>query len=399
MIISKNLFQQKFLAPKEIENVPTTKLLENGTFCFYHEPGFPTFMPLGKKVADKIQNVLTEESEKADIPVIEIPFTLKDEILEKGEKLGDIFKSKIFYLEGEMKGSHMMTTPEPFMIELATKALETYSQLPILYTYPVEVFRALPRPEGLLKGRQFKTFMGNSFDETEESLLSSRARFEHMTDSIFRRLGIQTQKVRKKEGFNLEYFYRCPEGDNLDLPLHPLDPANTDIQNNLESRVQALSLAMVYHYCPNQTLWARFRNKNNKNSRVLYNTYGLGTQRVFYALFDNSRDKNGFNLPTEFSPYDLTVAPLTNSQLEESGKVYHQLKQLGISAVWDDREKITVGEKLRFSDFIGVPYKALVTPTVITIKDREGNCTVANNPKEVQNVLNNRTKLSTELVI
>jgi prolyl-tRNA synthetase len=394
MIISKNLFQQKFLAPKEIEDVSTTGLLENGVFCFYHEPGFPTFMPIGKKIIDKIQTVLTEESERADIPVMEIPLTLRDEILEKGEKLGEIFKSKIFHLEEEMKGSHMMTTPEPFMIELATKALETYSQLPILYTYPVEVFRALPRPEGLLKGRQFKTFMGNSFDETEESLITSRARFEHMTDSVFKRLGIHTQKVRKTEGFNLEYFYICPEGDNLNLPLHPLNPANTDMPDNLESRVQALSLAMIYHYCPNQTLWARFRNKNNKNSRVLYNTYGLGTQRVFYALLDNSRDKSGFNLPREFSPYDLTVVPLTNKELEESGRIYRQIKQLGISAVWDDREKVTVGEKWRFSDFIGVPYKALITPTGITIKDRAGNYGEVNNVGEVLNILKNNTKLT-----
>ena len=75
---------------------------------------------------------------------------------------------------------------------------------------------------------------------------------------------------------------------------------------------------MAYHYGPNKRFKARFRNEKNKNSQVLYGTYGLGTQRVFYALFDSHRDNRGFNLPQELAPFKFSIIPVKSTDYEQS---------------------------------------------------------------------------------
>jgi len=361
MILSKNFFSKRFEFPRGFDSIPTSALIEDGVFCHYMDRGVPFYMPIGKKIVDNLERIMTEESEKSDVPVIEIPAVFRNDVLEKGETLGDIFRSKVFYLSGEREGMHMFTTPEPFVLELAVHALESHNQLPQLNTYHTQVFRGLPRPKGVLKGIQFKTFMGHSIDENQDSIKRSIERFESLTDNIFNRLGIKTSKVRKEKGVNLEYYYFCDEGDNLEIP---------EIS---DQRVSALSLAMVYQYCPDKQLWIKVRNKENRNSRVLYATYGLGTQRVFYSVLNSHRDNLGFNLPREVAPYVVSIIPQRESDIERSNIAYDAFKQNSIGALLDDRKKTDTPDKLRFSDYIGIRHKAIVSESSITLKSRDGD--------------------------
>ena len=358
MRLSKQLFTPNMKKPIDYPNRKTSSLLEDGVFTYFRDPGVPFYLPLGRKVLTKIQDIFLEESENLGISHIEIPTIMRDEVLEEGEEISDTFSKKIIKLNNSsLEGYHLLTTPEPMILDLASVSLYAYSQLPIRFVYHVDVVRGVQEPKGMLKGRQFKTFMGNSLDEDRASLEESLRLFEQVSENIFNRLGIATHKRRNIGGVDLEHFYFGTEGDNLVMP-----------EIDTKKRVRALSLAMTYHYDPKKRVKARFRNKQNKNSRVLYGTYGIGTQRVFYALFDSHRDERGFNLPSELAPFQFSVIPVNSNDHEEVERLYETIRD---KALLDDRKNALFGEKATFSDYIGIPWKIIYGNGSYTLKSRD----------------------------
>jgi len=270
------------------------------------------------------------------------------------------FRKKVFYIEGEMEGYHVFTTPEPVIIELASKSLESHKQLPIRQVYHTEVFRAINHPEGILKSRQFKTFMGHSLDAGPDSAQKSLGKFEELTDKILNELKIKTKKIVKPTGFNLEYFYLCNEGDNLEL-------------GDDGEKTKSLSLAMAYHYAPNLKTWARFRDNTNKNSRVKYVTYGFGTQRALYSILDSNRDELGFNIPEVVRPFNLSIIPMNRGLTEKTQKLYDSFLEIKKRDIlFDDRENLDWGEKAKFADYLGIPIKIIISPQEAILKSRGG---------------------------
>src|SRR3989344_619080 len=358
MRLSKQLFTPDMKKPEDYDSRKTSSLLENGIFTYFINPGVPFYLPIGRKVLTKIQDVFLEEAEDLGIPHIEIPAIMRDEVLENGKEISDTFNKKIIRLKNSsLEGYHLLTTPEPAILDLASTSLYTHTQLPIRFVYNVDVIRGVQRPKGILRGRQFRTFMGSSLDENRGSLEESLRLFEQLSDNIFGRLGVAIHKRRNILGINVEHFYFGREGDNLGM-----------IEIDPNKRVKALSLAMAYHYDSKKRVKARFRNKQNKNSQILYGTYGLGTQRAFYALFDSHRDERGFNLPLELAPFYFSIISPHSKGHEEVERLYKTIRD---KALLDDRKNVLFGEKAAFSDYIGVPWKIIYGNGSYTLKSRD----------------------------
>ena len=360
MRLSKQLFSSEMRLPSDFSTTRTSDLLENGVFVYFRDPGIPFYLPIGRRVLSKMERIFLKESRSLGMEHIEIPAILRDETLEEGESITDTFKARIVRLNNSsLNGYHVLTTPEPMMLDLAKHSLQSHHQLPLRLVYNVEVIRGVQKPKGVLKGRQFKAFMGNSFDADATSLKESSQLFGSLSERIFSLLGIDVYRREGMDGKDIEHFYFAEEGDNLLMP--EIEPTH---------RLKALSLAMTYHYNPTKKSGVRFRNRQNKNSHIVYETFGLGTQRTFYALFDSHRDDQGFRLPNSVAPFPVSIIPVKSQDLEDAERLYQSIPT---EAMLDDRKNVTFAEKARFSDYVGIPYKVMVGDGNYTIKDREGN--------------------------
>ncbi len=374
MRISKQIFSSSMKKPEKFPNAKTSKLLEDGTFTYFRDPGVPFYLPVGRKILNNLQGILLKEAERLGMSHIEIPAIMRDEVLEEGEEIVDTFNERIIRLSNKsLEGYHLFTTPEPMLLDLASASPISHNQLPIRMIYNTDVVRGVQKPKGMLKGRQFKTFMGTSLDKDQKSLEESLELFGKLSDNVFERLGIDVYKRRNQGGINIEHFYFGSEGDNLPMP--ELDP---------ENRVKAMSLAMAYHYNPNKKVKAKFKNRQNKNSRVLYGTYGLGTQRAFYALFDSHKDEKGFDLPSDISPFKYSIIPLSKKDQKDAEKIYHELNT---SAVLDDRMGLLLGDRASFSDYVGIPWKIIIGNSEYTLRNRKG--TEEKRYKDISRLINN----------
>lgn len=154
MRLSKQLFTPDMKKPSDYDSKKTSSLLENGIFTYFRDPGVPFYLPIGRKVLTKIQNIFLEEAENLSIYPIEIPIIMRDEVLKGGEEISDTFDKRIIRLNNvSLEGYHILTTPEPMILDLAITSLYTHSQLPIKFVYNVDVVRGIQKPRGMLKGR------------------------------------------------------------------------------------------------------------------------------------------------------------------------------------------------------------------------------------------------------
>jgi prolyl-tRNA synthetase len=244
---------------------------------------------------------------------------------------------------------HVMFTPEPMIHDLAALTLLSYKQLPLRFCYHLDFFRDVKDAKGILKSRQFKTFVGTSIDADSNSVAEAIKLFRDLTTDILSTLAIQASVVRGRNGSDWETFYFGSEGESLELP-----------ELEMQGKVKALSLAMAYQYCPDKKLGGRYQNRRNKKKRVLMTTYGLGVQRLFFAVFDSCRDALGFALPAAVRPFDMVVIPKDQRSVEEAEQVYEVLRGSRYSVLLDDRMQHMSGLRAAFSDYLGIPMKIVV---------------------------------------
>jgi prolyl-tRNA synthetase len=282
---------------------------------------------------------------------------MKDTILKEGAEVVSTFEKKIIKLENEeIKGYHLLTTPEPMIVDLATSGLSSYRQLPIRIAYNIEFVRGINRPKGILKGRQFTVFTANSLDADTTSVNKSIKLFERLSDNIFGRLHIPIHKRHNKGGVDIEHFYLCDEGENLAIP---------EIDDT--ERTQALSLSMAYHYCSDKKLKAKYKSTNNKKEHIKYITFGLGTQRALYSVFNAHRDKLGFNLPSNIASHKASIIPYSQQDINFANNIYEQNPDM----ILDNRTEMSIGQRAQFSEYIGIPWKIMCKEDNIVIKNRD----------------------------
>ncbi len=348
MRYSRQLFQASLRQVKNFNDLPARIFAENGNFVVFKDPGLPFFMPLGKRIMERLTGLFHDMARQLGLDVIEVPLLMRNDLLRMGQHVGNIFARKILNLSEPLDKYHLLTTPEMLLINLASDLQISYRQLPIRFLYQTEFFRGIPHCAGLQKSRQFKCVVGTSFDADSSSLAESLKIYERLMDMLCAAIDLPIFKRHGHSGLAFQHFYLGGVGDNLELP-----------EVNSNQRVRALELAMAYHYKPTN-LPPRFRTNRNTNSRVLVGTFGLGLSRLLLAIFDHHRDSLGFKFPVTLRPVTLTVIPSTNSDMENSLRIYTRLVEQRLSVAIDDRINIGAGSRAALSDQIGAPIKLII---------------------------------------
>jgi prolyl-tRNA synthetase len=360
MQLSKQPFGDALRVPEDWAERPTSKLLEGGCFCYFREPSVPFYLPLGQMTLDGIRSVVNQHAKEGGLNQISLPMIVQDSILDQGQEIESAFKEKMMLLSGDMKGYHLLFTPEPIINDLLAVQLLSHRQLPIRLCYHVDMFRNVSDARGILKTRQFQTFVGTTIESDDESVSHSLQLFEALTLKIFENLGIPVKMCHGHKGMAFELFYLAKEGESLFIP--EIDP---------QSRIKALSLAMGYHYCPGGKLSARFQDRHNKKRRILMTTYAIGVQRLFYVVFDAHRDALGFKLPKLVRPADVVLIPKTEVDTAWSNRLSTKLRALGQRILIDDRYQISAGNRAAFADYIGAPWKLKIDGETLTLSNRD----------------------------
>jgi prolyl-tRNA synthetase len=186
--------------PAEAE-VPSHKLLVRAGYIRRAAPGGYTWLPLGKRVLDKIARVVHEEMVAMGGQEVHFPALLPREPYEaSGRWLA--YGNEIFRLKDRRGADYLLGPTHEELFTLLVKDLYgSYKDFPVIIYQVQWKYRDEARPRaGLLRGREFLMKDSYSFDLSDEGLNESYLKHRDAYIKMFDRLGLEYTIVSAMSG-------------------------------------------------------------------------------------------------------------------------------------------------------------------------------------------------------
>jgi len=194
--------------------VPTTKetpndatlashiyLIRGGFIQSVGGSGLYNFLPLGKKVLDKVRAVVKDELDKAGCQEVSLSFVTPASLWQESGRFEKYGKELLRFKDRKNNDFILGPTHEEMMVNLVRQTVKSYKQLPLnLYQINLK-FRDEIRPRfGLMRGREFLMKDGYSFHSSSEDMKREFDLMEETYKKIFTRLGLEFRVVEADSG-------------------------------------------------------------------------------------------------------------------------------------------------------------------------------------------------------
>ena len=214
-------------APADAEAISHKYLLRAG-YVRRHASGIYTWLPLGRRLLQRVEDLIREEMDAAGAQEILLPVLQSVEPWEVTGRLATM-EDILFRLEGRGGDFVLGPTHEEIVTDLIAGEVESYRDLPV-NVYQIQLkYRDEPRPRfGLLRGREFIMKDGYSFDASPAGMQESYARMYAAYERVFARCELAVTPVEADAGaiggeVNHEWMVestigedtivQCPKGD------------------------------------------------------------------------------------------------------------------------------------------------------------------------------------------
>lgn len=373
------------------------ELLTKAGFINQVASGIFNFLPLGKRIIDKIQNIIKEELNVIGAQEILMPILHPKVLWQKTnrwETVDVLFKTKSNYNQEYA----LAPTHEETVTPLVKQYIKSYRDLPLALYHITTKLRDEPRPKsGILRGREFLMKDLYSFHSNKKDLLDYYQKVIQAYLKIFNRCGLNNVKITEASGgsftkkysheFNvltnagevdLIYCENCNFAQNIEISQFKENNSCPKCQQKLK-KGKAIEIGNIFDLETkfSQSFNLTFTDKDGKEKLVLMGCYGIGISRLMGAIAEINWDDQGIIWPKSVSPYLIHLIGLNledKNVSKKASEIYALLhKKLGDEVLFDDRENISAGEKFIDADLIGIPFRLVIskkTGQLIEFKQR-----------------------------
>jgi prolyl-tRNA synthetase len=92
-------------------------------------------------------------------------------------------------------------------------------------------------------------------------------------------------------------------------------------------------------------------------------SYGIGVERIMACYLEQNHDDYGIIWDKIIAPFDIQLMGLNMKKevvVENSEKIYSELKDAGYEVLFDDRIDAQAGFKFKDADLLGMPVQIIV---------------------------------------
>ncbi len=182
-------------------DVKSHQLLLRAGFIRQNTSGIYSFLPLGKKVLQKVETIIREEMEAIEAVEVFMPAMQQAELWQETGRWYS-YGPELFRMTDRHKREFALgATHEEVITSLVRDEVKSYKKLPLTMYQIQTKFRDEQRPRfGLLRGREFIMKDAYSFHATEESLDEKYQEMMQAYSNIFTRLGLDFRAVMADGG-------------------------------------------------------------------------------------------------------------------------------------------------------------------------------------------------------
>lgn len=375
-------------SPKDDLSV-NARLLEQAGFVQKVMAGVYSYLPLGLRVLQKVENIIREEMNAIGANEVLMPaFQPKENWEATGRWSGFDVLFKIESQHGYQAA--LGPTHEEIVTPMAQGVIASYRDLPKAVYQIQTKFRDESRAKsGLMRGREFRMKDLYSFHATEEGLASYYQTVAGAYKRIFERLGIPALYVEASGGtfskYSHEYQVETPSGEDVVYVCNTCNLAvnkeiftddkkctNCNTRDYRETKASEVGNIFELKTKYSDSFGLRFTAEDGSLQSVLMGCYGIGPSRCMGVIVEQHYDEKGIIWPESVAPYKVHLLSLGADEdvKKKADQLYDQLISAGIEVLYDDRDA-SAGEKFADSDLIGIPHRLVISAKTLAENSAE----------------------------
>ena len=403
--------------PKEAQ-IASHRLMLRAGMIQQSSAGIYSWLPLGKKVLDKITDIVREEQNRAGALEIMMPTIQPAELWQESGRYDDYGAEMLRIKDRHDRDMLYGPTNEEQVTDIFRAHVRSYKALPLNLYHIQWKFRDEVRPRfGIMRGREFLMKDAYSFDS---DAAGARAAYNRMFVSYlktFARMGLTAIPMEADTGpiggdMSHEFIILAETGEsgvyfhkdwldadlvtqvNYDEDLQPVvdrftslyaradekhDPETCPVTADELMSLRGIEVGHIFYFGEKYSaaMGASVTAADGTNKPVHMGSYGIGVSRLVGGIIEASHDDRGIIWPRAVAPFDVAVVNLkagdeTCDSCAED--LYAKLQAAGADPLYDDRDD-RPGAKLAASDLIGIPWQIVVGPRgmangVVEVKNR-----------------------------
>lgn len=346
-------------------------------------------------VRRNLEKIIQETLNKHDCVEVLLPILQPEKLWKDSGRYDHYVDDGTMLVVESNKGNFCLApTAEEAMMEFAREKLKSYKNLPATYYQIGEKVRNEIRTRGyLLRGKQFPMLDAYSFDKDEAGMTESYNNLRNAFLEIFEKIGMPVIPIAADNGAmggkkSEEFMIISSQGEDtilydektgIGLNTEILERENyqeylkeeygiENISNLKEIRTMELGHIFQLGTKYSETMNGNFTDQEGKQALYYMGCYGIGVSRTVAAIYEQNvlKDKNGnycgFALPKAVAPYALQIIPKMENEekFQFAMELYNKLQEEGIEVIIDDREKVTMGAKIKDGKILGTPYITVI---------------------------------------
>lgn len=394
--------------PKEAEIVSHRLMLRAGMIR-QQSAGIYSWLPLGKRVLDKVNAIVREEQNRAGAIEFMMPTIQSAELWEESGRYDDYGKEMLRIKDRQDRPMLYGPTNEEMITDIFRSFVRSYKELPLNLYHIQTKFRDEIRPRfGTMRSREFIMKDAYSFDLSKEEAEFSYYKMFAAYLRTFDRLGLRAIPMRADTGpiggdLSHEFIILADTGESevfchkkfmdFDIPASDVDFRDLDKMKQIfeewtklyaatsemhdeaafdaiddadKVSARGIEVGHIFYFGTkySEAMGANVMGPDGREHPVHMGSYGIGPTRLVPAIIEASHDENGIIWPKSVAPFDVGIINMKAGDEAcdaACDDIYTQLMNAGFDVVLDDRDE-RAGGKFATADLIGIPEQIVVGP-------------------------------------
>ena len=403
--------------PKEAQ-IASHRLMLRAGMIQQSSAGIYSWLPLGKKVLDKIADIVRQEQNRAGALEIMMPTIQPAELWQESGRYDDYGAEMLRIRDRHERDMLYGPTNEEQVTDIFRAHVRSYKALPLNLYHIQWKFRDEVRPRfGIMRGREFLMKDAYSFDTDAQG---ARAAYNRMFVSYlktFARMGLTAIPMEADTGpiggdMSHEFIILAETGEsgvyfhkdwlnadlvtqvNYDEDLQPVidrftslyarademhDPDQCPVPADELMSLRGIEVGHIFYFGEKYSaaMGADVAGPDGSNKPVHMGSYGIGVSRLVGGIIEASHDEKGIIWPRAVAPFDVAVVNLKvgdDTCMTCADDLYARLQAAVTDPIYDDRDD-RPGAKLAAMDLIGIPWQIIIGPRgmdngVVEVKNR-----------------------------
>ena len=390
--------------PKEAQ-IASHRLMLRAGMIQQSSAGVYSWLPLGKRVLEKIENIVRDEQNRAGALEILMPTIQPAEIWQESGRYDDYGAEMLRIKDRHDRDLLYGPTNEEQITDIFRSHVRSYKALPLNMYHIQWKFRDEVRPRfGVMRGREFLMKDAYSFDLDANGARTAYNKMFVSYLKTFARMGLTAIPMEADTGpiggeMSHEFIILAETGESgvyfhkdwlqanlladidYDANLQPFvdkftalyaradekhNPQDCPVADQDLMTMRGIEIGHIFYFGTKYSaaMGAMVSGPDGQNMPVHMGSYGIGVSRLVGGIIEASHDDKGIIWPDSVAPFDVTIVNLKPGDAtcdSVCAELYQVCMKAGMDPLLDDRDE-RPGAKLAAMDLIGIPWQVVVGP-------------------------------------